>query len=508
MTPVHRGEPVPRSFRPAVLIAAVLLAPAVLAAQTLFQGRIDVTVQDPQQNVVPGAMVEIGGPASQQQTTDASGEAHFLNLPPGVYTVSVTVQGFTPYRNENVRVAAGGGVPLRASLQVGSVTETVQVVREAPVVDPERQTLTTGISYEELQELPSARDPWVVLQTIPAVVVDRVNVGGAESGQQSNYIAKGATGFDNTWNLDGIPVTDLAATGSSPTYYNFDMFEEMSVTTGGASATNPTPGVQLNMQFRSASDELRGAAHVYGANESLQSTNLPDDLRDLAGESGKGNRLDELTDVGFDVGGPVLRNRWWAWGSYGRTESTLFTLTGDPDATTLENYAFKTHAQITPRIRPEFLFFRGNKEKQGRGASPLRAPASTWNQSGPTPLYKGQVNVVAGGNLFVTATSGTASASHRRAGWRRPRTAMPSACGAVRSTSTRRTGRTTARSPMRRGCAAGTRSPSGAAGGGRETTSGSNIRGTASTACTRPITPRPGPSRRGCGGRSSRPARP
>ena len=73
----------------------------------------------------------------------------------------------------------------------------------------------------------------------------------------------------------------------------------------------------------------------------------------------------------------------------GCTESTLFTLNGDPDKTTLENVALKSTAQLTPRIRPEFLFFRGNKTKIGRGASPLRAPETTWDQSGPTPLLRG-----------------------------------------------------------------------------------------------------------------------
>ena len=390
----------------AVALILALAGALPASAQTLFQGRIDVTVQDTQDRIVPGAAVEITGPASQQQTTDATGEAHFLNLAPGLYVVSVSLQGFTTYRNEAVRVTAGSSVPLKATLQVGGVTEMVEVNRGAPVVDPTRQTVTTGVSYEELQQVPSARDPWVVLQTIPGVTVDRVNIGGAESGQQSNYLAKGAGLAENTWNLDGIPVTDLAATGSSPTYYNFDMFQEMSVTTGGASATNPTAGVQLNMQFKTGSNRASGAAHFYGATEEMQSTNLPDELADLAGASGKGNRLKDLTDVGFDVGGPLLRDKWWAWGSYGRTESTLFTLNGDPDSTTLEDVALKSTAQITPRIRPEFLFFRGNKQKFGRGASPLRAPETTWDQSGPTPLIKGQVNLILGTDVFLTARAG------------------------------------------------------------------------------------------------------
>ena len=229
-------------------------------------------------------------------------------------------------------------------LSVSGVTEAVQVSgRDRSVVDPGRQTITTSISYDQLQRLPSSRDPWVVLQTVPGVVVDRVNVGGAESGQQSNVLAKGAGVTENTWNLDGIPVTDLAATGSSPTYYNFDMFQEMSVTTGGASATNPTAGAQLNMQFKSGTNKLSGAAHFYGAGENLQSTNLPDELLPLAGDSGKGNRMKELTDTASTPAVRSVRDRLWLWGSYGRTDGTLYTLNGDPDRTELENIAVQGH---------------------------------------------------------------------------------------------------------------------------------------------------------------------
>lgn len=388
-------------------VAFVLLfvsSPAV--AQTLFQGRIDVTVVDAQGSVVPGALVELTGAARLSQTSDATGEAHFLNLAPGDYAVAISLAGFTPYRNDRVTVSAGTAAPLRVSLQVSGVSEAVQVTAEPLVIDPARQTITTSVSLDELQRIPSARDPWVVLQTVPGVVVDRVNVGGAESGQQSNVLAKGAGLTENTWNLDGIPVTDLAATGSSPTYYNFDMFQEMSVTTGGASATNPTAGAQLNMQFKSGTNALQWNAHGYGAKDSFQSTNLPDDLVPLAGPSGKGNRMKELYDVGADVGGPLLQDKWWAWGSYGRTDGTLYTLNGDPDRTKLENLAVKTSAQITPSIRPEFLFFRGNKIKNGRGASPTRAPETTWDQTGPTPLYKGQVTFTGGSSFFLTTRVG------------------------------------------------------------------------------------------------------
>jgi hypothetical protein len=388
----------------AILFVLAFVAPA--SAQNLFQGRIDVTVTDAQGSAVPGALVELTGTSSVSQVTDQSGEAHFLGLPPGKYAMNASLAGFSTYHNDGIEVAAGRTLPLKVTLAVSGVTEAVKVTAESLVVDPGRQTITTSISYDQLQNIPSARDPWVVLQTVPGVVVDRVNVGGAESGQQSNVLAKGAGATENTWNLDGIPVTDLASTGSSPTYYNFDMFQEMSVTTGGASAINPTAGAQLNMQFKTGSNRATGNVHFYGAGENLQSTNLPDELLPLAGPSGKGNRIKQLTDVGFDVGGPLVKDKWWAWGSYAVTDGTLYTLNGDPDKTKLENMAFKTSAQLSAKIRPEFLFFRGNKTKNGRGASPLRSPETTWDQTGPTPLYKGQVNIVASSNTFVTVRAG------------------------------------------------------------------------------------------------------
>ena len=105
------------------------------------------------------------------------------------------------------------------------------------------------------------------MQTVPTVYMDRVNVGGAESGQQSNYNAKGAQATDNTWSIDGVPVTDMGdnivrpehATGSSAFYYDFDSFEEMAITTGGADAKNPTSGVQLNMVLKSGANAPHGS---------------------------------------------------------------------------------------------------------------------------------------------------------------------------------------------------------------------------------------------------------
>jgi hypothetical protein len=385
------------------LLAALLFAAAPAAAQ-VFTGRIDVTVQDSTGAMLPGVTVDISGPQHQTAVTDAQGQVRLLNLPAGTYQVKASLQGFADYLNRSLPVGAGSVVPLRVTLGVQGVSEQVQVSGEAPILEPNRQAISTNVTNQELQNIPTARDPWVVLQTIPGVIVDRVNVGGSESGQQSNYIAKGATTGDNTWYMDGIPITDMSALGSSPSYYDFDMFQEMQVTTGGADAHQATPGVQMNFVLKSGTNTPHGSARTYYENKDLQGSNLPKDLvESLGGTSGKGNRLTKYADYGGEAGAPLIKDRWWGWASYGRTDVNIQTLDGFPDKTTLEDVGAKTQAAFTPALRGNFTFFSGNKKKDGRGAGPFNPPETTFIQNGPSKMYKGEVNYVASSSLFLTA---------------------------------------------------------------------------------------------------------
>ena len=387
------------------LVAAVaMLAIAAPVSAQFTTGRIEVTVADSTGAILPGVTVELTGAADRTAVTDEGGVARFLNLPPGTYAVTAKLQGFRDYVNKSVAVVAGGSVPLKVTLGVAGVATEVEVTAASPVIDPKRMTTSTNVTNEQLQEIPSARDPWVVLQTVPGVIVDRVNVGGAESGQQSSYQAKGASSGDNTWNIDGIAITDMAALGSSPTYYDFDMFEEMQVTTGGADLTMATGGVGLNFVLKSGSNTPRGSARFYFENEDMQATNIPDDLvATLGGAGKKGNRMKEYMDYGAELGGPIVRDRLWAWGAYGKTDVTVLTLLGTPDQTILDNRSLKLTGQATDNVRLGYTFFRGDKLKYGRDASATRPDETTFNQSGPTSLHKGEVNFVVGSNLFLSA---------------------------------------------------------------------------------------------------------
>src|SRR5262245_26662316 len=134
------------------VMAALFCAVSTTAAAQVFTGRIDVSVRDSTGAVLPGVTVAIGGPQDQSTVTDAQGEAHFLNLPAGSYEVKASLQGFADYLNRAVPVSAGAAVPLRVTLGVQGVSEQVQVSADTPIIEPKRQSISTNLTHQQLQD--------------------------------------------------------------------------------------------------------------------------------------------------------------------------------------------------------------------------------------------------------------------------------------------------------------------------------------------------------------------
>ena len=148
------------------LLAAAVVTFGIVspASAQVFTGRIDVTVEDSTGARLPGANIDLTGPVSQTQVTDAQGQAHFLNLPVGIYAVKAALPGFAGYANNEVQVATGSSTPLAVRLGVAGTAETVTVRAASPIIDIKRETTTTNVTLEELQNIPSARDPWFVMK--------------------------------------------------------------------------------------------------------------------------------------------------------------------------------------------------------------------------------------------------------------------------------------------------------------------------------------------------------
>ena len=396
-----------------IVLAVLLLCAGPSPAQQASGSLYGTTVGE-DGRPLPGVTVVLSGVGARQvQTADGQGRFRFLGLPPGLYTVRADLAGCSPLEHGGIEINVGRNVEIE--LKLSAVVEETLYVTGSPLLDTRGVATGKTVSETELQKIPTARDPWAVLQTVPGVLTDRINVGGNESGQQARFVGPGSGGDQAVWSLDGINVTDMSALGASSGFYDFDAFEEVQVTTGGSDASLATGGVALNLVTRRGTNEWRGSGRYLVSRDDWQS-DLDFDESEL-GQPGpwngnrtqtafkQGNRIVEVTDVGAELGGPVVRDRLWFWGSYARPETHLLTIEDYSNKSTTETANFKLNAQLTPSSSATAFAWHSDRQAKGVGAGLTRPPETTWNQSrfGPDPsAWKIEDTQIFGSSFFLT----------------------------------------------------------------------------------------------------------
>ncbi len=396
--------------RLALVIALALIA---MAAPGFAQqpGEIFGKVADASGAVMPGVTVTLSGPRLLQPMTavsSATGTYRFPGLAVGTYAVKFELAGFKTFVRDGIRVEIAANVQINAALEISTVQETVTVSGATPVVDLRDTSKTSRFTQETLQSIPSARDPWVIIEQAAGVAMDRQNVGGSASGQQSNFVARGAAMSQQKWNLDGVDITDMNATGGSPVYFDFDSFEEMQISAGGADVTMQSPGVGVNLVTKSGTDRLKGSGRFYVTDEKFQAVNVTDELRKQGAATG--NPIQNIKDYGIEMGGPIKKGRAWFWGSIGKQNVNVginnfykstpecLAMKATPlnysieqlrgclntDQTLLNNYNAKIAVETFKNNQFSFLFNGAEKVRNARDASDLRPEETTYRQMGVT----------------------------------------------------------------------------------------------------------------------------
>ncbi|MGZ5446113.1 MAG: TonB-dependent receptor [Thermoanaerobaculia bacterium] len=295
----------------ALVALALLLAAFPLAAQETTSA-ISGTVTDASGAALPGVTVEAVNTRGQRYSavTDGSGTYRMPAVPPGNYTVTATLSGLEPASLKNLSVTLGGAPRADLTLRMGAVTETLTVTAEAPIVDVTRSAVATSVTREDIEELPRGRDFTDVVAFTPGARNDTL-AGGIS--------IDGASGLENRYIIDGIDTTDPQI-GDSAVPMRAEFMEEVQVKTAGYAAEfgGSTGGV-INAITRSGSNQFFGGLLVDYENNSLNE-DRPELNRTLSGDGAELYELrqDDRTrwDPGFFLGGPILRDRLWFFGSY------------------------------------------------------------------------------------------------------------------------------------------------------------------------------------------------
>src|ERR1051325_8923043 len=155
------------------LAVAVLAVAAFLPSTAFAQSAIAGVVRDASGAVLPGVTVEASSPVLIEKvrsaTTDGTGQYRITQLPPGTYTVTMTLPGFSTVKRENLEVAGAGIITVNGDMRVGGVQETITVTGESPLVDVQSTQRQQIVNDETLKALPATRGYNALVFLVPSV---------------------------------------------------------------------------------------------------------------------------------------------------------------------------------------------------------------------------------------------------------------------------------------------------------------------------------------------------
>ncbi|MEO8503646.1 MAG: TonB-dependent receptor [Acidobacteriota bacterium] len=353
---------------PVLVLCCLVFAVAWPArAQSNTTSALAGVVVDETGAALPGATVEAKSDdalGTRSAQTDAAGKFRFAQVPPGVYAVSVTLEGFQPTRIEGLRLQLGQTTELPVKLSIAKVEESLVVVGEATAVDATSSATSTNLSNEYLQNMPTSRFQPAVLNLAPGVNMDSA-YGGAE-------------GSANSYQIDGVDVSD--PDGGTPwAFFNFNLIKEVQLVGLGAPAEyGQFTGVVFNSVTQSGGNKLHGMVEGNYTNDALTSdnSNIPN-LNPTTKKS---------IDTTVQFGGPLITDKLWYFvsGQYLADDSS----SGGPVGTERDPRIFaKLNTQPNESTTLDFWGEWDRYDITGRGGDAFTPLAATVREKAPETVW-------------------------------------------------------------------------------------------------------------------------
>src|SRR5258706_5136562 len=313
-----------RKFGFAFLLAILVLtlAPSGGWAQNVY-GTVAGTVTDTSGAAVASAtvtLVNVDTSEKHSLESDSSGNYTFVNIVPGKYKLEGEKSGFKKFVREGVVVQIESGIRVDIALQVGSQTETVEVTGEAPLLQPETNSLGQVIEQRQITEMPlNGRNPLALVAMVPGVVPQGTPSAGNGSGGNpvgANPFALGD--FQVGGGMAGPSQILIDGVATNGAYLNVvtviptqDAIEEFKVQTNNLGPEyGRFAGGVINLSTRSGTNTFHGSAYEFLRNKVLNANSFFDN------QSGLKRPPFTQNQFGANVGGPALKDKLFFFSSY------------------------------------------------------------------------------------------------------------------------------------------------------------------------------------------------
>jgi hypothetical protein len=305
-----------------VLLLQFSVATETVFAQTGALGNIIGKAVDETGGVMPGVTVTATSPALQvpsvSAVSDTEGNYRLRDLPaPGVYRVVFELPGFQTIAFEGVNLTAGFTARIDASMKVSTISETVQVSGQSPVVDTVSVAGVSSIQQERLESVPLGLGIQNLLPMAAGVSLQGPpDVGDSQLANRQRIVTYGVA-LTPTLEFEGINST-TAHQGNTALYLDFYQVEEASFKTSGNNADVAFGGVHQQMIMKSGGNTFHGSVESGYENENWQSNNITPELE--AQGFTITNPTTRYYDVNGDVGGYIFKNKLWFYGGASKQE--------------------------------------------------------------------------------------------------------------------------------------------------------------------------------------------
>ncbi|MFB0564712.1 MAG: TonB-dependent receptor domain-containing protein [Candidatus Aminicenantaceae bacterium] len=297
---------------------SILFFGAFLCAQ-VPTGQIFGTVTEEDGNPLPGVTVEATSPklvGVASTVTDTDGVYRLFALTPGIYRITFTLMGFKTVIRDGIVVQIEQSVKLDIQMQMGELEEEVTVVGQTPLIDVKSTAKGMTMTKEMFEVLPRGRDFDTLVTAVPGVANEPLLAG---------ISVDGASGAENMYYIDGTDITNIYY-GDRGQGAAFEFVDEVQVKASGYKAEfGGSLGGVVNVITRQGGNEFHGELIGYYSGSKLTGkerdtlrlglydVNIAEyvNYQDLYGK-------DEIhrIEVGFSLGGYILKDRLWFFGSF------------------------------------------------------------------------------------------------------------------------------------------------------------------------------------------------
>jgi hypothetical protein len=295
------------------LAVMLLMSPGVFAQR--ITGAIEGRVTDVSGAVLPGVEITVTNEATGQARETLTNEAGLYNaplLPSGTYSVKAALSGFRTELRRGIQVEVDRNARVEFQMQVGAMTESMEVVADAPLVQIDTSALGQVIDRQRVADLPLNGRDFLSLATLTPGVQPNVE-GSNLSTQQGSVNVNGAREEFNNFLLDGVDNNDVG-NAQLIVVPGIDSIQEFKVQTSNYSAEyGRAAGGLVNVSTKAGDNSFHGSAYGFLRHSAL-------DARNFFADPTKPKPPFERNQWGGTLGGPIVTNKTFFFGSYERTD--------------------------------------------------------------------------------------------------------------------------------------------------------------------------------------------